>query len=450
MIRMAAVTVFLQYLIYIPYSDLLPNGLLRFYNVHYFTWTFPILMLLGIGFLLQLGRDLGALRWRAWPAQFLVLIVAVLLWRADVKASAITEGAVSVPEEQTIAIDFGAPVPMDFVDLSGVQGSDHDAYFGHHRLTVDGSEFKIISAFRVVSTETGVRIIFPRSVRARSLLLTLDPPDELVAEAVSARAGKAIFSLTCRFRNTCALPSLEPPRPFLDNGSSVAFSTPESDVFVHGPWRSSESWGRWSTAVDASVEFRRHDRSPFELSATVQSMISPDHPRETATVLVNGCRVGSADFVFPEINEPRTISGTVPADCIPANGAISVDLRASDVVTAQQVGLGSDTTPIGLGLLDRRTLTADLQKLAARAVCAQSGTDWMKDRRHAMQAPDGGGRRARAGPLPVRSHPRETTLRLAQHRPVFRSIKTFLLAITSFHRKLTLVHLSSNYGGLGN
>ena len=60
LLRLIALAICAQFALYLPYADLLPNGLWRYLNIHYFKWTFPYLALFGWLF--------GAFLIRQWTA----------------------------------------------------------------------------------------------------------------------------------------------------------------------------------------------------------------------------------------------------------------------------------------------------------------------------------------------------------------------------------------------
>src|SRR5207244_3818861 len=47
-LRSVALAIVLLFVLYLPYGDLLPNGLWRYLNIHYFKWTFPFLALFAV------------------------------------------------------------------------------------------------------------------------------------------------------------------------------------------------------------------------------------------------------------------------------------------------------------------------------------------------------------------------------------------------------------------
>ncbi|MFT8244253.1 hypothetical protein [Roseomonas sp. BN140053] len=99
--RMLAATLAVHAVFYVSYVDLLPTGLWRFLNVHYWVWAIPGYALLAA----LLGRDLlrGPNRLRLAVAGALVVSAAVLCLRFEPKAAGV--------EQPAKAVDFAGPLP---------------------------------------------------------------------------------------------------------------------------------------------------------------------------------------------------------------------------------------------------------------------------------------------------------------------------------------------------
>ena len=98
--RMLAATLAAQGLLYVSYVDLLPTGLWRFMNVHYFAWCLPGFALLGALLLRDLAKP-GRIRHVAWISA--AVTAALLCARVVPKAVADTQPAK--------AVDFAGPLP---------------------------------------------------------------------------------------------------------------------------------------------------------------------------------------------------------------------------------------------------------------------------------------------------------------------------------------------------
>lgn len=185
--RLVALTVLAQIALYIPYGDLLPNGLFRYLNIHYFAWTFPWLVLL---ILAQVEAWLRLARARPVTVLAEVLLVAglaVIAGGARLKAGQVDPVALSRPAPDELAGVVETPRPVDAIDISGPSGGWSDIYFGGHRLVVNGTDLKPIAAFRLLPTEDGIRIVLGRTLRVQSFALHLDPNVTVPAEVSEAR-----------------------------------------------------------------------------------------------------------------------------------------------------------------------------------------------------------------------------------------------------------------------
>ena len=126
--------------VYLSYIDLLPSGLWRFNNVHYFKWAMPGFGLLG---LLLLRELLAAGNRRRVAAAFaLVAVVAV---------TAIHVAPRPVPADGS--------EPAVVVDIIGEHTNDENAYFGPLMIQDGLSPMTNINDMRVLPTPTGLRLI---------------------------------------------------------------------------------------------------------------------------------------------------------------------------------------------------------------------------------------------------------------------------------------------------
>jgi hypothetical protein len=135
--------------IYLCYIDLLPSGLWRFNNVHYFKWTMPGFALLGA----LLLRDLLAPGWgRPWltysrPRRMQALVALVVV--------VVVSGLHLAPREVPIT-DTTRTVAIDIV---GEHTNDENAYFGPLFVHDNGGNMENIYQMRVLPTPDGMRLI---------------------------------------------------------------------------------------------------------------------------------------------------------------------------------------------------------------------------------------------------------------------------------------------------
>lgn len=197
LLRVLALLVFAQYILYLPYGDLLPTGLWRFKNIHYFKWTFPYLGLFSWFAVASILRAWKTERGSAaaWTLVFAAGILLILSLRFQISQRPLEIG---MPEggQPLEGMVFRNPyAQLDMIDLEGLDGEFRDVYFGSHVLLVDGEKMRHVTNYRVLPAPWGVRILFIRPVTAR--LITFRPDSHLTQEkaTVAATAGTYGFTL---------------------------------------------------------------------------------------------------------------------------------------------------------------------------------------------------------------------------------------------------------------
>ena len=185
MLRWVALAICMLFILYMPYGDLLPNGLWYYLNIHYFKWTFPFLALMGL--------LLAARTWQAWQQKRnrllpTALLAGIPLLALSLHLSVHTTSIEAVTSNTSKEISFNLEgKSIDFIDLKGLSGSFTDVYFGRHLLFLDGKALQHVRNYRALPMEWGTRLLFIRSVQGNLLVfipdshLTLKDGDSPVA-----------------------------------------------------------------------------------------------------------------------------------------------------------------------------------------------------------------------------------------------------------------------------
>ncbi len=170
LMRVLALSITTLYVLYMPYGDLLPNGLWRYYNIHYFKWTFPFLAL--FGWILVKDLLFGIRLWKGWLIPSLVIItIPTLLLSLQLNVS--IKSTVMNYDARGINIKIESS-EVDFLDFDGLYGEFREIYFGNHRLLLDGRELKSVRDFRLLPINNGVRLLFIRPISGKSILFIPD------------------------------------------------------------------------------------------------------------------------------------------------------------------------------------------------------------------------------------------------------------------------------------
>ena len=348
LLRVLTITIGLQFLIYIPYGDLLPNGMFRYYNIHYFAWTFPWLTMICVGYVQTLFSRAQRRRFGWFPhaAVATLTIVSLLVSLRSYPVGTTTANAI---DEHKIAVELNAQQGVDFVDIAGATGSWPDIFFGKHALEIDGRPLRVFADFRLVPVQHGLRLILPRTMVGQRFELTLDPKIAIEPSALSARAVGVAPSLLCRLKD-CGLLPLAVPSHLIAGPLTVNFAGTGPDPYLAEGWSGPEDWGRWSDSEDARLAFRVGAPRALSVEADVRPLLSKARSEQDVSIVVNGCPVARTTFSFPYDAVARTIGGEVPSSCIPDDGHVDVDIMTDHARSPKSVGISEDDRALGVGV----------------------------------------------------------------------------------------------------
>lgn len=173
LLRLVGIAICVLFTIYMPYGDLLPNGLWNYLNIHYFKWTFPFLALIGTLLIIH--------TWQAWRLKqnrvmptVILLGIPLLLLSLHLTVHTTPATPKTVNTSNGISFDLEDKY-IDFLDLKGINGEFHHVYFGDHHLTLDGQALRYIRDYHVLPIDQGIRVLFIRPVQGKTLVFLPDP-----------------------------------------------------------------------------------------------------------------------------------------------------------------------------------------------------------------------------------------------------------------------------------
>lgn len=196
MLRVMAAAICLQFCLYAPYGDLLPNGVYRYYNIHYFKWMFPYLAFFGWLIVRWVFNDAGIQRTKSVPVRALVILVAIAaLLAPQFKAKPASPIALEqIGSDNQISFSANGD-GIDFIDFHGLAGGFNEIYLGDHHMLADGKPLSRVKEFRLLPAPWGVRVFFNRRVRAKEFLLTPDKGLNLAPGGLTMKASTYRFGL---------------------------------------------------------------------------------------------------------------------------------------------------------------------------------------------------------------------------------------------------------------
>ncbi len=164
---LAAASVVLHWTLYLSYRDLQPAGLWRFDNVHYFKWTFPLLVLWAA----QLAAALCLPGARRRAGCVLAGCALLASWRPVLRDAT---PAQAVLDGRTIRLSAG-PSSLGTALRLNLQGGWDALYFDFFPLQAGGRRFENTRDFKVVPVPGGALLLPLRELPAGPAALDLLP-----------------------------------------------------------------------------------------------------------------------------------------------------------------------------------------------------------------------------------------------------------------------------------
>ncbi len=364
-LRVVATAVCVQFGVYLPYGDLLPTGLWRFLNIHYFKWTFPYMAL----FAWLFGTFLVN-KWKSNKKEGVLLtgtVVAAIILLLSLRVH-VDLKLIAIPSAFSFNTGNARSFPLpassektDLIDVTGLQGSFTDAYFGEHKLWVDGRELMKYRDFRVLPAPWGIRVLFIRPIHAESVLF--QPDARLI------RSGHALMISSGTYRFILGI-----PKPFWDEENAVApasykiaetidFSNRgSSGMYTQKGWLDPESWGRWTSGTKASLRLRLDppQTKSMLLDLNFGAFVNEKHPMQKLDITVNGVSLGQHLFRLDQgEDKPHSVTFVLPADAVGVDGELKLLLNTPDAISPRKLKIGEDRRKLGVGVVSMRLTLVD-------------------------------------------------------------------------------------------
>lgn len=359
LLRSVAYAIVLLFVLYLPYGDLLPNGLWRYLNIHYFKWTFPFLALFAVLLAKHVFVSWCQGKKRAIPSILLFGIPFLLLslhFAVDM-----TSVVIHTANNQTdIAIELSNE-QVDFVDFKGISGGFTDVYFGSHRLHLDGRELIRVRDYRLLPMSWGVRLLFIRPVIGHFLAFY---PDQKVTRSPGPLSA---YQGTYRFR----LGALKPFRQLAQHeiftdyrlGETINFSQHGSSRLyaTHG-WSEPEDWGRWSINKEAVIQMRLAEPTShaLELELVMGAFLGGSHACQQVNVLVNAKEISRQSLCMDKGGEhPSSYKFILAPELFRANSKIDIRFVTPNSISPKTLRMSADNRVLGLGVRSFRLAVSE-------------------------------------------------------------------------------------------
>jgi hypothetical protein len=197
--RWIIICAFLQITMYLPYGDLLPTGVFRYYNLHYFKWLYPWIFVIAAGQAIVWIRSYRSKDgWKPLAVAVAITVIVANIWIVPTHTERVTD-AKSVADN-TVSITLKQPRDVNFIDIQGLRGGFTDFYFGNHAAVLDGTITINRRDMRLLPIANGARMLFSRTAHFSTLLLKPDPAVKVDPSGLST-VESFRFAFACRFHD---------------------------------------------------------------------------------------------------------------------------------------------------------------------------------------------------------------------------------------------------------
>lgn len=359
LLRSVAYAIVVLFVLYLPYGDLMPNGLWRYLNIHYFKWSFPFLALFAV---LLVNKVLFSRRDRkGWVISLICLFVIPLFLLSLHCFVDVTSVLMRTANNKK---DISLELPekrVDLIDIKGLSGGFTDVYFGSHRLLLDGRELIRVRDYRLLPMSWGVRLLFIRPVVGHSVEFYPDQKLTRLPGPLSAQLGTYRFTLG----------ALKPFRQLARHtiitdynlGETIDFSQQGiSTLYATQGWSEPEAWGRWSVNGESAIQMRLVEPSSqvLELELVMGAFVGGSHTCQQVNVLVNAKEIARQSLCMGKGGEqPSSYKFVLAPELLRADSKIDIRLVTPNSISPKTLGISADDRVLGVGVRSLRLAASE-------------------------------------------------------------------------------------------
>jgi len=338
------------FVLYLPYGDLLPSGMWRYLNIHYFKWTFAFFALFATLLLMKILRGIQVGSGWKLPCTLFILIPLVLL-SVEMKITT-TPVLVNLAQHRTLTLEL-IQQPIDFIDIKGLTGDFSAIYFGEHALKLDEKPLKLYRDFRLLEHGADIRILFIRPVQGRTLELLPDRRIKAHDEQLNAQWGSYRFALGLPAFNQHL--QAQQVLPAYRISQVIDFSNQGvSHFYINKGFSIPESQGRWTINGQALLDLRVMNLLPekkAQLMLTFKALLASSKPCQQVTTVLNGQTIGSNRLCLDNQGDKSQVYRyDIPTGAIGKDGLVQIEIATPDSVAPRQLNINSDERKLGIFL----------------------------------------------------------------------------------------------------
>jgi hypothetical protein len=341
-LRIAVIVSSLYFALFVPYGDLLPNGMWRYLNFHYFAWTVPYFLLASFAFLKQINGTRYVLK------QVTVLVSISLIGLlfsvgfatnySDIDYFRINDGISTIQFSQKESINY-----IDFPDL---KSDFQTAYFGNNVVVVDGIQQTMVRDFRLIASNGIVRLLFQKRIEASRIQISFDKNIEFRGSRF--RVGRVDLALVKRGRSNLEFP--------VQLNSEVTFNEGGmGPIYLKEGWSMSEKFGTWSNSKRAylRIPIEPSDLGAFKVTIKYVVFLPQNHCQLVQGMLKKEV-LFQQRYCSNSGSDIRTNSFWIEKDSLNEDEELLLEFKLPDAISPLEAGLSDDTRTLSIGLLSMK------------------------------------------------------------------------------------------------
>ena len=349
-LRTIAIAMTLFFVLYLPYGDLLPGGMWRYLNIHYFKWTIPFFALFACLLLAQIVR--GAQARSGWQLPSALLIGVPLLLLCIQMRIVTAPLLVNLTKAHIVTLELPQQA-IDLVDVKGLTGNFASIYFGAHVLRIDGKTLKINRDYRLLEHGGDIRILFIRPVQGHTLELLPDARLQLHNQQLNAQWANYHFYLGLpAFTNppsSAAVPAAYRLNQVIDFSNQGI-----SQFYIAKGFSIPESLGRWTMGESALVDLRVMNLAPekkAQLALRYKALVTSNKPCQQVIIRLNQQPIGSNRLCLEnQGDQVQVYRYDIPLGAIGKEGLVQIQIDTPDAVSPRQLKINDDERKLGVFL----------------------------------------------------------------------------------------------------
>lgn len=340
------ISIFLCFVLSIPYGDFLPTGFFHTFLLHYFKFAYIWVGVIAAGQIaLWLEGVTGSRRASSLAALATAVAVLAVAWNIDIQQrNAETAPTVRSAAKGTVTIDVARRRSAQFVDMLGLDGGPLEFALSPRGLVLDGRAIPPY-LFRLYPIPGGGRMVLLRPMTFQHLVLTPGALLKISDGVEPSTVGSVSPVFGCRFVECTPIADLTLA---WQNGVIDFDLRQDHPRLKMTDWSAPEPWGRWTSNKRGRLEFYAsppaHD---LIITTRFGALIGGVQTKDKIWLWVNNCQISKTELHTPAKVD---VTAVVPHKCLRSDGRLRIEWRTAKASRPVDVKLNPDTRRLAVAV----------------------------------------------------------------------------------------------------